>query len=146
MVPQADSILIKLWLGAIECLKLLRVLREIVNGVAGLLLFHRAQRFTYCRNLRSTRNGLDVHEWQCTGLHNTVRRRCNVNAMKRLQIMIARARTTKLALIRRYVRKRLRPLPPIEEDPLWELVGMAEGSPDDSRSVDDVVYGPKRAD
>ena len=64
--------------------------------------------------------------------------------MKRLQIMIASARTTKVALIRRYVRERLRPLPPIEEDPLWDLFGMVEGNPDNSRSVDDVVYGPKR--
>jgi len=64
--------------------------------------------------------------------------------MKRLQIMIASARTTKVALIWCYVRERLRPLPPIEEDPLWDLFGMVEGNPDDSRSVDDVVYGPKR--
>jgi hypothetical protein len=75
--------------------------------------------------------------------------------MKRLQIMIeedvdaaleAQAReekTSKAALIRRFVRERLRPLPPLEEDPLWELVGMDEGSPDDSMSVDNVVYGPK---
>jgi hypothetical protein len=72
--------------------------------------------------------------------------------VRRLQIMIdedldeALARqareegTSKAALIRRYVRERIKPLPPIEEDPLWELVGMAEGSPDDSASVDDVVY------
>jgi ribbon-helix-helix CopG family protein len=72
--------------------------------------------------------------------------------VRRLQIMIdedldeALARqareegTSKAALIRRYVREKIKPLPPIEEDPLWELVGMAEGSPDDSASVDDVVY------
>ena len=77
--------------------------------------------------------------------------------MKRLQIMIeeeldaALARqaadegVSKAALIRRFVRERLRPLPPLEEDPLWELVGMDKGSPDDSMSVNDVVYGPKRA-
>ena len=76
--------------------------------------------------------------------------------MKRLQIMIeeeldaALARqaadegVSKAALIRRFVRERLRPLPPLEEDPLWELVGMDKGSPDDSMSVNDVVYGPKR--
>jgi len=52
---------------------------------------------------------------------------------------------SKAALIRRYVGERLRPLPPIDEDPIWELVGIVEGSPDDSASVDDVVYGPKRA-
>lgn len=48
--------------------------------------------------------------------------------------------TSKAALIRRYVRERIKPLPPIEEDPLWELVGMSEGSPTDSMSVNDVVY------
>ncbi len=78
--------------------------------------------------------------------------------MKRLQIMIeedldsalerqaAAERTSKAALIRRYVRERLRPLPPIEEDPLWGLFGMVEGAADDSASVDDVVYGPRRAE
>ena len=72
--------------------------------------------------------------------------------MKRLQIMIeedldealaSEARkegVSKAALIRRYVAKHVKPLPPLEEDPLWELVGMDEGTPDDSRSVDDVVY------
>ena len=77
--------------------------------------------------------------------------------MKRLQIMIeeeldaalarqaAEEGVSKAALIRRFVRERLRPLPPLEEDPLWELVGMDKGSPDDSMSVNDVVYGPRRA-
>ncbi|MCZ7588309.1 MAG: ribbon-helix-helix domain-containing protein [Gaiella sp.] len=75
--------------------------------------------------------------------------------MKRLQIMIeeeldeALARearqegTSKAALIRRYVGERLRPLPPIEDDPLWELIGATEGASGDSESVDDVVYGPR---
>jgi hypothetical protein len=77
--------------------------------------------------------------------------------VKRLQIMIeeeldaALARqaaaegVSKAALIRRYVGERLRPLPPLEDDPLWEIVGMDEGRPDDSMSVNEVVYGPKRA-
>lgn len=77
---------------------------------------------------------------------------CIHMAMKRLQIMIEpeldaalarearREQTSKGALIRRYVRERLKPLPPIEEDPIWDLVGMADGSADDSVSVDDVVY------
>jgi len=72
--------------------------------------------------------------------------------MKRLQIMIEeeldyalerKAReegTSKAALIRQYVGERLRPLPPLEEDPLWKLVGIVEGGSDDSASVDDVVY------
>ena len=77
--------------------------------------------------------------------------------VKRLQIMIeeeldealareaAEEGVSKAALIRRYVGERLRPLPPIEEDPIWEIVGMVKGSPRDSASVDDVVYGPQRA-
>jgi Ribbon-helix-helix protein, copG family len=73
--------------------------------------------------------------------------------VKRLQIMIeeeldaelgrqaAREGVSKAALIRRYVGERLRPLPPLEEDPLWELVGMVGGGPDDSLRVNEVVYG-----
>jgi Ribbon-helix-helix protein, copG family len=72
--------------------------------------------------------------------------------MKRLQIMIdedldealeRQAReegTSKAALIRRYVRAQVRPLPPFDEDPLWDFVGKSEGRPSDSKSVDDVVY------
>jgi predicted transcriptional regulator len=72
--------------------------------------------------------------------------------MRRLQIMIdedldealaqlaRKERTSKAALIRRYVREQVKPLPPIEEDALWEHIGMSEGNPDDSMSVDDVVY------
>jgi hypothetical protein len=73
--------------------------------------------------------------------------------MKRLQIMIeedldaalerqaAREGASKAALIRRYVRERLKPLPPLERDPLWEIVGMCDGAADDSARVDEVVYG-----
>jgi hypothetical protein len=72
--------------------------------------------------------------------------------MKRLQIMIEeeldealgrearKEGTSKAALIRRYVADELKPLPPLHEDPLWDLVGMDKGSPDDSMSVNDVVY------
>jgi hypothetical protein len=72
--------------------------------------------------------------------------------VKRLQIMIEedldaalgrqarREGASKAALIRRFVRERLRVLPPLEEDPLWDLVGMSEGSPDESSRVDEVVY------
>ena len=72
--------------------------------------------------------------------------------VKRLQIMIeedldsALARqareegVSKAALIRRYVRERLQPLPPIREDPLWDLVGMVEGPP--VGDVDEFLYGP----
>jgi hypothetical protein len=74
--------------------------------------------------------------------------------VKRLQIMIeedldaalgrqAEAEgVSKAALIRRYVGERLRPLPPLEDDPLWGIVGMVKGgSPDDSSRIDEVVYG-----
>lgn len=74
--------------------------------------------------------------------------------VKRLQIMIeedldaalgrqARAEgVSKAALIRRYVGERLRPLPPLEDDPLWDIVGMVNvGSPDDSSRVNEIVYG-----
>ena len=75
-----------------------------------------------------------------------------LKSMKRLQIMIEeeldealerqarREGTSKAAIIRRLVGEKLKPLPPLHEDPLWDFVGMSEGSPDDSVSVDDVVY------
>lgn len=58
----------------------------------------------------------------------------------------AEERVSKAALIRRYVRERVTPLPPLEEDPLWGIVGMVEGAPDDSRSIDDVVYRLEQPD
>jgi len=73
-------------------------------------------------------------------------------SVKKLQIMIEEdldaalgrmargAGTSKAALIRRFVRERLgpiEPLPPIEEDPLWRMVGLDDAEP---ASVDDVVY------
>jgi hypothetical protein len=73
--------------------------------------------------------------------------------VKRLQIMIeedldaalgaqaAREGVSKAALIRRYVGERLRVLPPLEDDPLWDIVGMVRGGPDDSMRVNEVVYG-----
>lgn len=69
--------------------------------------------------------------------------------MKRLQIMIeedldaaldkrARSeRTSKAALIRRFVRERLQPLAPLESDPLWSMAGVDEFDPE---PVDPVVY------
>ena len=71
--------------------------------------------------------------------------------VKRLQIMIdedldaaldrmaLEEHTSKAALIRRFVRARVRPLPPLEEDPIWQMVGTDDYEPAD---VDDVVYGP----
>ena len=76
-----------------------------------------------------------------------------MGGVKRLQIMIeedldaslgrqAEAEgVSKAALIRRYVGERLRPLPPLEEDPLWDIVGMVRGGPDDSMRVNEIVYG-----
>lgn len=70
-------------------------------------------------------------------------------AVKRLQIMIdedldaelerraSREHTSKAALIRTFVRERLRPLPPLEEDPLWDMVGADDSEP---AHHDDVVY------
>jgi hypothetical protein len=69
--------------------------------------------------------------------------------MKRLQIMIdedldadlerlaEQEGTSKAALIRRYVRERLRPRPPVQRDPLWQMVGADDFAP---AGVDDVVY------
>lgn len=70
--------------------------------------------------------------------------------MKRLQIMIdedldqglerlARARrTSKAALIRQFVREKIVPLPPLEEDPIYGMIGAYDF---ESGPVDEVVYG-----
>jgi hypothetical protein len=77
-----------------------------------------------------------------------------MGGVKRLQIMIEeelddalatearRERTSKAALIRRYVRDRLRPAPllPIEDDPLWKFVGGSDAEP--VVGIDDFLYGP----
>jgi hypothetical protein len=77
-----------------------------------------------------------------------------MNCVKRLQIMIEqdlddllalearKEHTSKAALIRRYVRERLRPkpLPPIEEDPLWKFAGGTDVDPVDD--IDEFLYGP----
>jgi Ribbon-helix-helix protein, copG family len=72
--------------------------------------------------------------------------------VKRLQIMIEedldaalgrqarRERVSKAALIRRYVRERLAPLPPLHEDPLWEFAGASDAQPVDD--IDEFLYGP----
>lgn len=79
--------------------------------------------------------------------------------MKRLQISIEpeldaaverRAETeglSKAEVIRRCVRERIEPLPPIEEDPLFKLFNSPGSSaPDDARSIDEIVYGPSHPD
>jgi len=69
--------------------------------------------------------------------------------MKRLQIMIDEdldaelerlavdEDTSKAALIRRFVRERLSPLPPLSADPLGRMVGADDFEP---AAIDDVVY------
>jgi Ribbon-helix-helix protein, copG family len=71
--------------------------------------------------------------------------------VKRLQIMIDEdldqilermaldEGTSKAALIRRFVRERVAPLPPIQEDSLWEIVGADDYDPG-TESIDDIVY------
>ncbi len=69
--------------------------------------------------------------------------------MKRLQIMIdadldealggmaREQKTSKAAVIRALVRQRVRPLPPLEDDPLYRLIGAYDEEPG---VIDDVVY------
>lgn len=78
--------------------------------------------------------------------------------MKRLQISIEpeldlaverRAEEeglSKAEVIRRCVRERVKPLPPIEEDPFFKLCGTVEGDSDSSTTIDEVVYGPSNPD
>lgn len=75
--------------------------------------------------------------------------------MKRLQISIEpeldaaverRAEEeglSKAEVIRRCVRERVKPLPPIEEDPLFKMFGTVSSDPNDTRTIDEVVYGLK---
>lgn len=50
----------------------------------------------------------------------------------------SKERASKAALIRRYVREKLKPAPVLERDPLWDMVGAdPHGEPGD---VDTVVY------
>lgn len=75
--------------------------------------------------------------------------------MRRLQILMdedlddalerraRKERTSKSELIRRYVRGQVRPLPPLEEDPLWKMVGADSLGPETierASEVDRVVY------
>ena len=74
--------------------------------------------------------------------------------MKRLQFMIEpeldvalelaalREGVSKAALLRRLVRLNTVPFPPLEEDPLWQMVGSCDGGLLPGETVDDVLYGP----
>ncbi len=69
--------------------------------------------------------------------------------MKRLQIMIEEdldealerqalsEGVSKAALIRRYVREQVDALPPLQNDPLWQMQGTDDFDPVD---IDEVVY------
>lgn len=69
--------------------------------------------------------------------------------MKRLQIMIeedldealdrlaVERRESKAALIRRFVREAINPLPSLDQDPLTKMIGVDGSEP---ASIDDVVY------
>lgn len=54
---------------------------------------------------------------------------------------------SKAEVIRRCVRNELRVLRPIEEDPLYKMF-MSPGSsdPNDTRTIDEIVYGPSNPD
>jgi hypothetical protein len=74
--------------------------------------------------------------------------------VKRLQIMIdedldaelerraSAGGTSKAALIRDSLRRTLRPLPPLEEDPLWRMVG-ADHDAEPVEDIDEYLYGPE---
>lgn len=55
-----------------------------------------------------------------------------------LDRLAAEESTSKAALIRRFVRQQLNPLPPISADPLGRMVGSDDFEP---ARVDDAVYG-----
>ena len=54
-----------------------------------------------------------------------------------LERMALEERTSKAALIRRFVRERVASLPPIEGDPIFGMVGVDAFDPG---PVDDIVY------
>lgn len=79
--------------------------------------------------------------------------------MKRLQFMIEpeldgalegaalRARVSKGEFIRRAIRAQIDPLPPLEEDPLFEMFGAFDAEPlPPGVTLDDVIYGKQAGD
>jgi hypothetical protein len=78
--------------------------------------------------------------------------------MKRLQILIDEdldaelerlshsEGRSKASLIREFVRKHVKPLPPLEADPLWQMAGRYSFEPVDPREIDDIVYGDAGGD
>ncbi len=78
--------------------------------------------------------------------------------LKRVQLMLdaeldtavereaRRLGVSRSELVRRLLREQLVPdLPALEDDPIWDFVGMTEGAADDSQQIDKVVYGPLEA-
>ena len=55
----------------------------------------------------------------------------------RLDHEATRTGVSKAALVRRFVRDGLQPLPPLQEDPLFQMIGVDDVEPMD---VDSVVY------
>lgn len=79
--------------------------------------------------------------------------------MKRLQVSLEpeldqalgreadREGVSKAEIVRRCLRERVGPLPPVEEDPLFQLFGTGESEPlPPGTTIDDVVYGRKARD
>lgn len=74
------------------------------------------------------------------------------HSMKRLQILIdedldaelrrvaAQTGRSKGAIVREAVRAQIRPLPPIEEDAIWGMVGADSFDPVAPEDIDKVVY------
>lgn len=54
-----------------------------------------------------------------------------------------KTKRSKSALIRDLVREKVRPLPPIEQDPLWEMAGADSYEP--VEDIDGFLYGPYTA-
>ncbi len=77
---------------------------------------------------------------------------CMLPSVRRLQILMderlddalereaRRTKRSKSAIIRELVRERVRPLPPIEQDPLWEMAGVDSCEP--IADIDAFLYGP----
>jgi hypothetical protein len=48
---------------------------------------------------------------------------------------------SKAEVIRRCVRHEIQPLPAMEDDPFFKLCGSVSSDPNDTRTIDEVVYG-----
>ena len=75
--------------------------------------------------------------------------------MKRLQVSlepelddelgrVARAEgVSKAEVVRRCLREGIEPLPPLEDDPFFKLIGSAKGGgTNDAENHDEIIYGP----